>query len=66
MGVHVWNVQAALKRYQIPTRDYTGSRASQLVIDMTDEMYEVLRGALLGDGWRYIWMHPWANRLSIT
>lgn len=45
-----WIIRKALKEYDIPRREYTGDRSSQLIINMTDEMYEILRGALLGDG----------------
>jgi hypothetical protein len=39
-----------MAKFQIPRRTPTENRSSKLVIDMTDEMYEILRGALLGDG----------------
>ena len=39
-----------MKKYDIPVRTFTDIRSSNLVIKMTDKMYDTLQGALLGDG----------------
>lgn len=50
LGVKVGRIQRAMKKYNIPTRDFSELNTSTLIIPMTDIMYETLRGALLGDG----------------
>ena len=39
-----------MQKYDIPTRSASENSLSKFIIPMTDDMYEVLRGAVLGDG----------------
>ena len=50
LGVSQSSISFYMKKYNIPSRSYSELRSSKLIIPMTDNMYEILRGAMLGDG----------------
>lgn len=43
-------IQRLMKEFNIPRRTSSDWSKSNYIIQMTDEMYQILRGALLGDG----------------
>lgn len=50
-GVRQSQISKLMKKLDIQTRTISESHQSNLLIDITDEMYQILDGAMLGDGY---------------